>query len=225
MSSPYSSFFRRRTIGRAASPPTWAWYEQISYEDEDEDDCSDSGSEGGSCSEDEEDYVQTSHENGSDHEHVVNTSAKPDDSYDIDMEIDEEGDEAGVTKKSVDFQKDVKGKQRAIEPESESPKKRHLKKRRESVYALRPILTIQKSQGFVWNQVCLLSILDNAILRSVKDLFVPPYIKDRCPCCLFLLPFVSNLAMPPARSRLMNRCRFNLATEPQGIHLDFCIIY
>jgi hypothetical protein len=29
--------------------------------------------------------------------------------------------------------------------------------------ALRPILTIQRSQGFVWNQ----------------DLFVPPYIKDR----------------------------------------------
>jgi len=28
---------------------------------------------------------------------------------------------------------------------------------------LRPILTIQRSQGFVWNQ----------------DLFVPPYIKDR----------------------------------------------
>ncbi|KAF9007411.1 hypothetical protein BDQ17DRAFT_1350596 [Cyathus striatus] len=33
----------------------------------------------------------------------------------------------------------------------------------ERMYTLRPILTIQRSQGFVWNQ----------------DLFVPPYIKDR----------------------------------------------
>jgi len=35
--------------------------------------------------------------------------------------------------------------------------------RRPPMSVLRPILTIQRSQGFVWNQ----------------DLFVPPYIKDR----------------------------------------------
>jgi hypothetical protein len=39
-------------------------------------------------------------------------------------------------------------------------KKRHSGRRTRT---LRPILTIHKSQGFVWNQ----------------DLFVPPYIKDR----------------------------------------------
>ena len=49
--SPYSSYFRRRTIGRAASPPTWAWYEQIPYDDEDYSD-SRWQSEDDSCSED-----------------------------------------------------------------------------------------------------------------------------------------------------------------------------
>jgi len=65
---------------------------------------------------------------------------------------------------------DVKGKQRAVEPAelevSASPKvvhKRSPRKHREPVYDPRPILTIHKSQGFVWNQ----------------DLFVPAYAKDR----------------------------------------------
>jgi len=81
---------------------------------------------------------------------------------DGDMEIDED-DEAVPADKLADFKTDVKGKQRAIEPEHESRKRRQQKKRRQPVYTLRPILTIQRSQGFVWNQ----------------DLFVPPYIKDR----------------------------------------------
>jgi hypothetical protein len=162
MSSPYSSFFRRRTIGRAASPPTWACYEQIPYDEDDEDDeCSDSTSEQDSCSEDGEDYAQPAHDSGSDREEEhVHTSEKQDDcdGPDVDMEIDEEGAEDGAAKKTVDFQKDVKGKQRAIEPQSDSPKKRHPKKRRERVFTLRPILTIQRSQGFVWNQVSPASI-------------------------------------------------------------------
>jgi hypothetical protein len=156
MSSPYYSFFRRRTIGRAASPPTWACYEQIPYDDDD-DECSDSGSEQESCSEDAEDYAQPAHDTDSDREeeHVVHTSEKSDNPTgpDIDMEIDAETTEGGAVKKSVDFQKDVKGKQRAIETQSDNPKKRRVKKRRERVYTLRPILTIQRSQGFVWNQV------------------------------------------------------------------------
>ncbi|KAJ3487263.1 hypothetical protein NLJ89_g11730 [Agrocybe chaxingu] len=61
----------------------------------------------------------------------------------------------------VDKPKDVKGKQRAIDPEPEPPRRQ--RKKRQRMYTLRPILTIQRSQGFVWNQ----------------DLFVPPYIKDR----------------------------------------------
>ncbi|KAH6909323.1 hypothetical protein BKA70DRAFT_1278217 [Coprinopsis sp. MPI-PUGE-AT-0042] len=77
--------------------------------------------------------------------------------------------------------RDVKGKGKAVEPvvevpttdggaaerrerrEKERERRRKAKSRREPVYSLRPILTIHKSQGFVWNQ----------------DLFVPPYIKDR----------------------------------------------
>lgn len=49
-----SYYFRRRTIGRAASPPTWACYEEIPYDDDDySSSCSDD-----SCSEDDEDYAQ-----------------------------------------------------------------------------------------------------------------------------------------------------------------------
>jgi len=151
--APYP--FRRRTIGRASSPPTWACYEQIPYDD---DECSDSDS----CSEDGEDYGQVAPESDSESEQAVNTSEKQDDMA-HDMEIDDEGGNGDADKKVADFQKDVKGKQRAIEPEPEKPQRRHRKKQRQSVYTLRPILTIQRSQGFVWNQ----------------DLFVPPYIKDR----------------------------------------------
>ena len=71
---------------------------------------------------------------------------------DGDMEIDE-GDEALSADKIAELKRDVKGKQRAIEPEFESPKRQHRRKPREPTYALRPILTIQRSQGFVWNQV------------------------------------------------------------------------
>ncbi|KAK0470312.1 uncharacterized protein EV420DRAFT_1499771 [Desarmillaria tabescens] len=162
--SPYRDYFRRRTIGRAASPPTWACYEQIPYDDEDE--YSDSGSE--SCSEDEEDYSHahehlSDSEDDSDHRGAPMNEHRADDSLDMDMDIDEENTEAAAAKKAATSQKDVKGKQKAIEPEPEPAKRRHRKRERQHVYTLRPILTIQRSQGFVWNQ----------------DLFVPPYIKDR----------------------------------------------
>lgn len=152
----YPSFVRRR-IGRAPSPPTWACYEQIPYDD----DYSDSGSDDNSCSEDEEDYGRVVHSGSdvSDGDHTVHEKHDP--PRDGDMEIDE-GDEAAA-RKIAEFKKDVKGKQRAIEPEPDSPRRQHRKKRHQPVFTLRPILTIQRSQGFVWNQ----------------DLFVPPYIKDR----------------------------------------------
>jgi len=171
-SSPYT--FRRRTIGRAASPPTWACYEQIH---DDEDDFSDSGSEE-SCSEDEADYARAAagHESDSeDSDDVVTSDQKVDDdvAHDMEMDVDAEGAAAAAEdtaaaaqaqNKALEAQKDIKGKQRAIEPEPEATtKRRHRKKQRQQVYTLRPILTIQRSQGFVWNQ----------------DLFVPPYIKDR----------------------------------------------
>ena len=154
----YSDFaFRRRAYGRAPSPPTWACYEQIPYED----DYSDSGSEDHSCSEDDEDYGRGARCNGvgaggdgsdSDDGSSVRGEHKPEPRADGDMEIDE-GDDALAADKIADYKKDVKGKQRAVDPEPDSPKRHHPKKRRQPVYTLRPILTIQRSQGFVWNQV------------------------------------------------------------------------
>ncbi|KAJ3715240.1 hypothetical protein DFJ43DRAFT_1102580 [Lentinula guzmanii] len=164
-SSPYSDYFRCRTVGRAASPPTWACYEQIPYDE----DYSDSESE--LCSEDDEDY----HSNSAENEHVndlehghVNRQLRADDSNDLDIDIDEGAEDTeGIEKQEPAETKDVKGKQKAIELESEPapgpPKRHHRRRQRHNTYALRPILTIQRSQGFVWNQ----------------DLFIPPYIKDR----------------------------------------------
>ncbi|KIK02939.1 hypothetical protein K443DRAFT_677103 [Laccaria amethystina LaAM-08-1] len=178
-----SYYFRRRTMGRAASPPTWACYEQIRYDDEDySDSCSDS------CSEDEEDYsgataaadsgVRQSRGDMSDdaEDVVVHPTTTQDDSNDIDMDMGD-GDEAKKHQKDQKQQKDVKGKQRAIEPEPESPRRQ--RKKRPHVYTLRPILTIQRSQGFVWNQ----------------DLFVPPYIKDR---------YVASTSPPNSRGFISN---------------------
>ncbi|KAI0750553.1 hypothetical protein BC629DRAFT_1229523 [Irpex lacteus] len=163
-STTYSEYFRRRAIGRAPSPPTWACYEQIPYDDDYSD------SDDNSCSEDEDDYrttvVQQHRDSGdSDGESPVRKPTKPETRADGDMEIDE-ADEPISEDKITEYKTDVKGKQRAVEPEPEpipSPKRQHRKKHRQPTYTLRPILTIQRSQGFVWNQ----------------DLFVPPYIKDR----------------------------------------------
>ncbi|EKM48546.1 uncharacterized protein PHACADRAFT_108758 [Phanerochaete carnosa HHB-10118-sp] len=164
----YSEYFRRRPIGRAPSPPTWACYEQIPYDD---DDFSDSGSDEHSCSEDDEDYGRAPAHVDSDSSSEASpvrpdrkVDPPPATASDGDMDIDESDEAIASDKLAAEYKKDVKGKQRAIEPEPESsPKRQHHKKRRQPVYTLRPILTIQKSQGFVWNQ----------------DLFVPPYIKDR----------------------------------------------
>jgi len=163
----YANYFRRRTIGRAASPPTFACYEQRGNPYENDDDYSDDGSEDNvSCSEDGDDYGH--HESDSEAEdHVVNPlgEKQPDNASTdhTDMEI-EDGDDGAVEKKIAAHKTNAKGKQRAIDPEPESPEQKpRQKKPRQQVYTLRPILTIQRSQGFVWNQ----------------DLFVPPYIKDR----------------------------------------------
>jgi len=149
--SPYSSYFRRRTIGRASSPPTWACYEQIPSDDED-DDYNDSPSEDESCSEDGEDYPHPHWD--SDGDHAVNCE-RQDDTQNMEIDrVDHGADDEKNAEKL--FKKDMKGKQRALDPEQESPKKRHPKRERQSTCTLRPILTIQKSQGFVWNQVWIL---------------------------------------------------------------------
>ena len=180
----YSEYFRRRAIGRAPSPPTWACYEQIPYDD----DYSDSDS--NSCSEDEEDYhttlIQHRDSGDSDGESPVRQPNKSEARTDGDMEIDD-ADEPISEDKIGEYKTDVKGKQRAVEPEPEpvpSPKRQHRKKPRQPTYTLRPILTIQRSQGFVWNQVCTTRSLSSPppslTIPTSQDLFVPPYIKDRC---------------------------------------------
>ena len=118
--SSYPEFFRRRTLGRAPSPPTWACYEQIPYDD----DYSDSESENNSCSEDEEDYDNVA----SDGERpgAVNDSRSPS-QLDGDMELDE-GDDAMSSDKVAEMKKDVKGKQRATESHYESPRRERRKK-------------------------------------------------------------------------------------------------
>jgi len=184
--SPYSSYFRRRTIGRAASPPTWACYEQIPYsDDEDDDDYSDSQSEDDSCSEDGEDYNPT-HDHSLNHPAAITSSDSQDDTHVQNMEIDGADHRTDAPSSTVDdeknpaqFKKDIKGKQRAVDSEPEAPKKHHRKRDRRPTHTLRPILTIQKSQGFVWNQ----------------DLFVPPYIKDR---------YVASTSPPGSRSFISN---------------------
>lgn len=163
-SDSYPEYFRRRPIGRAPSPPTWACYEQIPYDD----DYSDSGSDEQSCSEDDDDYGRApAHAVDSDSASEgspVRPERKASPPPAGDMEIDESDEPMSADKIAAEYKKDVKGKQRAMEPEpASSPKRQHHKKRRQPVFTFRPILTIQKSQGFVWNQ----------------DLFVPPYIKDR----------------------------------------------
>ena len=92
-SNTYPEFFRRRTMGRAPSPPTWACYEQIPYAD----DYSDSGSDVNSCSEDEDDY----HHVSSEPELPVSPAADGRDAaqqLDGDMEIDERDDAMSADK-------------------------------------------------------------------------------------------------------------------------------
>ncbi|KAI0028856.1 hypothetical protein K488DRAFT_80463 [Vararia minispora EC-137] len=142
-----SPFFRHRPLGRAPSPPTWACYEQIhalAYDSEPESDGSFSGSSEHSES-DEEASART------------NLGCRNDAAAVDTMEMDKD-----VRRSSHKG----KGKGKATALDEKSGAREHIRKERRShqpVVALRPILTIQRSQGFVWNQ----------------DLFVPPYIKDR----------------------------------------------
>ncbi|KIM53012.1 hypothetical protein SCLCIDRAFT_1223282 [Scleroderma citrinum Foug A] len=192
-----SSYFRRRIIGRASSPPTWACYEQIHDDDDDDDDYSDSQSEDISCSEDEEGYGRRSGSDPDGDSHRRRSiEERQDDTQN--MEIDQgacEGDNKDNNNSNDSnnektdstsppllpplLKKDVKGKQRAVDPEPEPMKRRHRRRERRPTHTLRPILTIQKSQGFVWNQ----------------DLFVPPYIKDR---------YVASTSPPGSRGFVSN---------------------
>ncbi|KAI0309954.1 hypothetical protein OF83DRAFT_1088706 [Amylostereum chailletii] len=154
---PSSPFFRHRPLGRAPSPPTWACYEQIhasSYTDSDSD---------GSFSEHDDDDDDEHDEDASDSEDELGGLGGGNDAAAAGMDAMDIAD--GAAPAAV---KD-KGKGKAVDASDEKvqararERKERARIRRQPVVALRPILTIQRSQGFVWNQ----------------DLFVPPYIKDR----------------------------------------------
>jgi len=160
MSDASASFFRRPTY-RAPSPPTWACYEQIPSSDCSDSDLSDEDEVSESDNDDERDEDEEHSESGGHGHHDEHTDDVPN------MDIDEAGD--AVAHESTDTLSKVdKGKQRAVESEPAEevtpPKRNHRRpKQRRPSWNPRPILTIHKSQGFVWNQ----------------DLFVPPYIRDR----------------------------------------------
>ncbi|KAJ7035342.1 hypothetical protein C8F04DRAFT_1098948 [Mycena alexandri] len=160
MTTPYT--FRRRTIGRAASPPTWACYEQIhdgedDEENDDEGEFSDSGS-------DESDDDGTGGESGDSADRPTGADVEDGVAHDMEMDVDADSTGAGEDVEPAQTPAQAaKGKQRAVDPVPAPAKRRPRKKQQRPVYTLRPILTIHRSQGFVWNQ----------------DLFVPPYIKDR----------------------------------------------
>ncbi|KAF8151236.1 hypothetical protein K438DRAFT_1988228 [Mycena galopus ATCC 62051] len=126
MMTPYT--FRHRTIGCAASPPTWACYKQIQGDEEDWED---------------EDSFSESRLEGEDGDGDSGA---------------EEGGAEGVIRPHPD---PAKGQVDLVPPppKRQTHSKKQKKPHRERVYALRPVLTIQRSQGF--------------------DLFIPPYIKDR----------------------------------------------
>jgi hypothetical protein len=181
--STTTSTYRRR-FGRAPSPPTWLWYEQIPYDedsscsDDDISDCSDDYRDR-SCSEDDEEYHH-SHSHG--HE-TLSVAAPPAPASESGSNTDSAESRPGLSARNAQssvvgsvfdeksgeghgvggdsdacIKKDLKGKQRAVEPPEaaeESPRRRERERRRkrEPAITLRPILTIQKSQGFVWNQV------------------------------------------------------------------------
>ncbi|TRM64674.1 hypothetical protein BD626DRAFT_489508 [Schizophyllum amplum] len=152
----YGSPWRRR-VGRAASPPTMLCYEQhFAYEDDFTDSASDS------CSEDDEHYpprMEGRHDSeGSDDR--PGSKRTQDESDDMDMDMGEEDADDEARARAI---REAKGKQRAVDPVTEPSPRRRRPRPREPIQTLRPILTIHKSQGFVWNQ----------------DLFIPGYMKDR----------------------------------------------
>ncbi len=168
-----SPFTYRRRLGRCPSPPTWAWYEQIPFPEDDSDN-TDSCDDEDSCSEDDDSYERgddagdrpaSPSESGSEGLHPSEGGADAHGPADqvVDSEMSEKVQNEGSGQPNagtdIEVKKDIKGKQRAVDPPpppegDESPKRRERrKKHREPVLKFRPILTIQRSHGFVWNQV------------------------------------------------------------------------
>ncbi|KAI0288949.1 hypothetical protein BC826DRAFT_1035080 [Russula brevipes] len=179
---PASPFFRHRPLGRAPSPPTWACYEQIPARS-DLLGSSDSDSDSGDAAD--EDSLSDADSSSSSDDAEAEAEAAGLMDVESDKDADADADAASPphphphshpAAAASDPEKRDKGKQRAEDPPLPPsstgsgksvpvahPRSRRPRGRRPTVSVLRPILTIQRSQGFVWNQ----------------DLFVPPYIKDR----------------------------------------------
>jgi len=181
-----------RPCGRAHSPPTWAWYEQLQPEDLEDsgsDCCSDSAMEDVEDDvdyhEDESGSEEDEHGEGADRHDMTQEEDDSEEMRTVEANLVRTAGEgipfptsSTASLKEFDGSDDdqtaprltseVKGKQKATDaPKEETvpvqPKKMRRKKRTVPISATRPILTIKSSQGFVWNQ----------------DLFIPSYIKDR----------------------------------------------
>lgn len=181
-----------RSCGRAHSPPTWAWYEQLQPEDLEsgseycsdsivEDDEEEEGeyNEDDSSSESEGQIIDVERDRaaqeGNDSEEMRSvekdlgrTRASPDTNTHSEQSIVKDKPESDDGEQAPRLTSEMKGKQKAVDPPNEEPvvaqvKRVRRKKREISISAAKPILTIKSSQGFVWNQ----------------DLFIPSYIKDR----------------------------------------------
>jgi hypothetical protein len=131
---PPSPFFRHRPLGRAPSPPTWACYEQIHAVAYDTDSDSDGS------------FSVPSDRSDSDEDSSLPSLGCGNDAAEVDvMDLGEERDGA-----------EGKGKGKAAVRTEKVKVREHTHKdrrRHQPAVALRPILTIQRSQGFVWNQV------------------------------------------------------------------------
>jgi hypothetical protein len=160
---PSSPFVRHRPLGRAPSPPTWACYEQIPARS-DLIASSDSDSDSGDAAD--EDSLSDADSSSSDDAEteaagLMDVESDKDEATTVEAEAEVEA-ETTSHGSSGDPEKRDKGKQRAedsLNTISKSvpvshPRTRRTRGRRPPVSMLRPILTIQRSQGFVWNQVC-----------------------------------------------------------------------
>ena len=174
---PSSPFFRHRPLGRAPSPPTWACYEQIPARS-DLIASSDSDSDSGDAAD--EDSLSDADSSSSDDAEteaagLMDVESDKDEVTTAEVEAEAEAEATS----GGDPEKRDKGKQRAEDPLNTTsksvpvshPRTRRTRGRRPPVSVLRPILTIQRSQGFVWNQVCFPSFgcisLPHPPLRSV----------------------------------------------------------
>ena len=195
------SFPPRRA--RLSSPPVFLTYETIAHQHS----YSRSPSPG-SDSEDESDESDSEIHNENEGAHIMGD-------MDLDMqppsnkvEISEVNEGTGDNAMDEDEDEDTKEelrrkraeKRKGKQPEQSAAQKAEAKAKRrakraqeaEEAYrnAYRPILTIKSSQGFVWNQVCsaALGATLQRNLRSVKELFVPAWQKDRCASHLHPIP-------------------------------------